>query len=1136
MEKAVLAYWEQIRAFETSNKLSEEAGRPTFTFYDGPPFATGTPHYGHILAMTIKDVVTRHAYSAGFHVPRRFGWDCHGLPVEHEIDKAFNLKTKDDVEAMGIATYNENCRSIVQRYVGEWKTTVARMGRWIDFDRSYKTMDINYMESVWWVLKTIFEKDLVYRGYKVMPFSTQLSTPLSNFEANLNYKMVIDPTCVVAFPLTGDADKAAALAWTTTPWTLPSNLALCVNAGFTYVKVRDAKSGAVYVLAKSRMEEVWPDKKATGARNRAIQDVQNNAAHFQPAENAAKIAKIKADFLANIPRQTEAYEVLAELKGSELVGMTYEPLFPYFAEQYKASAFRVIADDYVTDDSGTGIVHCAPAFGEDDNRVCLQAGITTKDAELLCPVDDCGRFTAEVPDYAGRYVKDADLDLIRQIKKSGRLVKQDNYNHSYPFCWRSDTPLIYKAVPSWFVAVEKLKERMLANHAKTSWVPENVGSGRFHAWLSNTRDWAISRSRYWGTPIPIWLSADGTQTVAVGSVAELERLSGRTGITDIHKHFIDDITIPDPRGGDFPPLKRIPDVFDCWFESGSMPYAQQHYPFENKDKLDEFFPAQFIAEGVDQTRGWFYTLLVLATALFDKPAFTNVVVNGTILAADGKKMSKRLKNYPDPLVVIDTYGADALRLCLINSPAVRAEEVSFTEEAVMLVSNKVIRPWWNAFRFAVENVIRFDAASAEAAAADGTAAPAAFTLPELFLSGEALPELTNVMDRWVMSSLQTLTAKVAEEMGRYRLYAVVPALVRFVDQLTNWYVKANRRRLKGFDTTPADCRTALSVLVTVLFTLCRLMAPITPFLVEVMYQHLKFVLPTAQRRDSVHYLLRPEPAAALLAPEVERAVGRMQTVVEMGRQARNARVISLQMPLRSFTVNSTDAAFVADVQSLEDYVKDLLTVYEVRYETSPTAFVRPVLAPNERNLGKKLGKTLKEIKVAMPLLTTEQIMAAVEAGSLTICGVEIPMADLVYSVVAAETDPSIEVVSENGIVCALNVAIDRGLQAEATARAIVSRVQLARKAAGLLPTDKVAVFYEVLGAAAAAADDDEDAAGAGGEVIPIAEALELSQQYVTTTLGGMPRAMGDAPADGKVISHEEVVVSKQRVSLKIVAA
>lgn len=745
MEEEVLAYWDKIKAFETSNKLSE--GRPVFTFYDGPPFATGLPHYGHILAMTIKDVVTRHAYSSGFHVPRRFGWDCHGLPVEHEIDKALDIKTKDDVMAIGIAKYNEECRAIVQRYTSEWKATVTRMGRWIDFDNSYKTMDLKYMESVWWVLKTIFDKGLVYRGYKVMPYSTALMTPLSNFESNLNYRMVLDPTVVVSFPIKGDADGAAALAWTTTPWTLPSNLALCVNGDFTYVKVRDLKNNnAVYILAKSRMEQVWPDKKATGARVRAIEAVQANTALPGP-EAAAQIAAIKAQYLADMPLKTDAYEIIAEMKGSELVGLTYEPLFDYFKAENEATGFRIVADGYVTDDSGTGIVHCAPAFGEDDNRVCLQGGITAKGADLLCPVDDSGRFTAEVLDFPGRYVKDADLDIIRLLKKNGRVIKQDQYNHSYPFCWRSDTPLIYKAVPSWFVAVEKIKERLLATHAQTSWVPESVGSGRFYAWLSTARDWAVSRSRFWGTPIPIWVSADGTQMKAIGSVAELEELSGRTGITDIHKHFVDDITIPDPRGAEFPAMTRIPDVFDCWFESGSMPYAQQHYPFENKEEFKDMFPAQFIAEGLDQTRGWFYTLMVLSTALFDKPAFQNVVVNGIILAPDGKKMSKRLKNYPDPMEVITKYGSDSLRLCLINSPAVRAEEVAFTEENVMQVSNKVIRPWWNAFRFAVENVIRYNST------AEVVASGEKFTLDEMYLSGEGLV-LDNVMDKWVLSTLQ----------------------------------------------------------------------------------------------------------------------------------------------------------------------------------------------------------------------------------------------------------------------------------------------------------------------------------------------------------------------------------------------
>ncbi|XP_021901406.1 isoleucine--tRNA ligase, cytoplasmic-like [Carica papaya] len=506
-EERILEFWSQIDAFKTQLKRTEN--QPEYVFYDGPPFATGLPHYGHILAGTIKDVVTRYQTMRGHHVTRRFGWDCHGLPVENEIDRKLGVKKRDDVLKMGIGVYNEECRSIVTRYVEEWEKVITRTGRWIDFKNDYKTMDLSFMESVWWVFSQLYGKGLVYRGFKVMPYSTGCKTPLSNFEAGQNYKDVPDPEIMVAFPIVGDPDNAAFVAWTTTPWTLPSNLALCVNENFVYVKVRNKYSRKVYVVAESRLSALPTDKPKLNAANGPAGDTKKSNTKSKGGKTG----------------EADSYELLEKVSGASLVGKKYEPLFDYFKE-LSDTAFRVIADNYVTDDSGTGIVHCAPAFGEDDYRVCLENQIISKGENLIVAVDDDGLFTGKITDFSSCYVKDADKDIIEAVKAKGRLVKSGSFTHSYPFCWRSDTPLIYRAVPSWFVRVEKLKEQLLENNKQTYWVPEYVKDKRFHNWLENARDWAISRSRFWGTPIPIWISEDGEEIIVMDSIGKLEKLSG----------------------------------------------------------------------------------------------------------------------------------------------------------------------------------------------------------------------------------------------------------------------------------------------------------------------------------------------------------------------------------------------------------------------------------------------------------------------------------------------------------------------------------------------------------------------------------------------------------------------------------
>ena len=771
-EEVVLRRWKEIKAFERQVELSKD--HKPYTFYDGPPFATGLPHYGHLLTSTIKDIIPRYWSMKGHYVQRRFGWDTHGLPIEYEIDKAFGINSPAQVRAMGIDKYNAECKKIVMRYASEWRTFIDRLGRWIDFDNDYKTMDPTFMESVWWVLKQLFDKGLVYRSYRVVPFSTALSTPLSQHEAQSNYKDTQDPAVVVTFPLLDDP-KTSLLAWTTTPWTLPAHVALAANPNFEYIKFLDQESGNQYIMLESLLRTLYKDPKK---------------------------AKIK---------------ILARYKGTELKGWRYKPLFTYFYDEFKEDGFQVINATYVTDEDGVGLVHQSPAFGEEDYRVALEQGIISHTKLPPNPVDDTGCFTKEVTHFAGRYVKEADRDIIKHLKAEGRLIRDAQITHSYPFCWRSDTPLLYRAISGWFVKITPIIPDMLEGIDKSHWVPTFVKERRFASWIQNARDWNISRNRYWGTPIPLWTSEDYTEVVAIGSIEELKKLSGYKGeINDLHSDSVDHITIPSQKGNGV--LKRVSEVFDCWFESGSMPYASSHYPFENQDYFNKTFPGDFIAEGLDQTRGWFYTLVVLGTHLFGKLPFQNCVVNGIVLAEDGKKMSKRLKNYPDPTGVMNAYGADALRLYMINSPVVRAEPLRFKESGVKEIVKTVLLPLWNSYKFFADQVSLLK----KVENIDYTFDPKAETTN------------TNVMDRWILASCQSLLAFVNQEMAAYRLYTVVPRLLGLIDDTTNWYIRFNRKRLKG-EGGVDDTLHALNTLFEVLYTIVRGLAPFTPFITDTIY-------------------------------------------------------------------------------------------------------------------------------------------------------------------------------------------------------------------------------------------------------------------------------------------------------------
>eukprot|EP00985_Skeletonema_marinoi_P020814 scaffold12438_cov147-Skeletonema_marinoi.AAC.5 len=1032
-EEEICSKWATESTFKTQDALGVERGDKEYTFYDGPPFATGLPHYGHILAGTIKDVVTRYAVMTGRRVIRRAGWDCHGLPVEYEIDQKLGITHRDQVLEMGVDKYNDTCRGIVTRYTKEWERTVTRLGRWVDFENDYKTMDPTFMESVWWVFKELFNKDLVYQGYKVMPFSTACGTPLSNFEAGLNYKDVSDPAVVVSFPVVG-MEGVSFVAWTTTPWTLPSNIALCVHPTMEYIQILDKKADKRYILAKSRLGQLFP--------------IMNNKKKWKP-----KMAD-------------ELYAIEETFVGSDLVGKKYQPMFDYFVNDEDAGEyFRILSDTYVTDDAGTGIVHQAPAFGEDDYRVCLAHGVIQKGKDLPCPVDSNGMFTEMVPEVKGLHVKKADDTLIALIKEKGRMVHKDQLQHSYPFCWRSDTPLIYKAVPSWFVKVEEIRDKIVENNKKTYWVPNQVKEGRFHSWLTDARDWAVSRNRFWGTPIPIWCSESMDEVVCIGSVDELAELSG-VRVTDLHKDVVDEITIPSKKNPGTV-LRRVDEVFDCWFESGSMPYAQKHYPFVNKESFEDGFPADFIAEGLDQTRGWFYTLMVLSTALFDKPAFKNLIVNGLVLAGDGKKMSKRLKNYPDPNLVIDKYGADALRMYLINSPVVRAESLKFQEPGVLGVVKEVFLPLYNAFRFFSQNLERLEANT-------GT---------KFVPSKDKVSAATNPTDVWISAATQGLIKFVHEEMTAYRLYTVMPALVSFVTQLTNWYVRLNRDRLKGLEGGESESEAGLQVMYDVLLDVTILMAPFTPFITEYFYQHLRKLQPSYAdaangggssnpvmpgKSDSVHFLTLPAYDDGRLNADAVEAMEALQVIVESGRYVREKRNISLRTPVKCVTVilRNPSANVIESLNGpLKGYILSELNAWDLVIvpKEEEHEWVTLSLTPNFNLLGRKLGKKMKDFKTHVTSMSHADAVACLENGGLDFEGLAISAKDeLVSKLAFSKEGEHWESTStpEGDVVVAVDCTQDEAILSAGRSRELINAIQQLRKAAGLDLSDAVEVFFE----------------------------------------------------------------------------
>jgi isoleucyl-tRNA synthetase len=988
LEARILKTWKNDDSFKKSIELRKDA--PDFTFYDGPPFATGLPHYGHLLAGTLKDIVPRYWTMQGKRVPRRFGWDCHGLPVESLIQNELKLSGVAEIRAFGEDKFNESCRSSVLKYTSEWRETVGRMGRWVDFDNDYKTMDPSFMESVWWVFKQCWDKGLIYQGYRIQPYSPSLATPLSNFETNQGYKDRQDPSLTLIMPLVGEA--ASILVWTTTPWTLPSNMVLAVGAAIDYLLVEF--EGQRYYIAEARLSSFF--KEAT---------------------------------------------VLKKCKGSDLAGKSYTPLFRYMPEDHEG-LYKVVCADFVSTQDGTGIVHIAPSFGEEDFNLGKEIGLP-----LFDPLDVEGRFTEVVPPWQGIGAKEADKSIIALLKEQKRVFKHETLVHSYPHCYRTGVPLLYRALKTWFLALDvpltsaegvtkTLKDWMVDNNQQINWVPDHIKDGRFGKWLGNARDWNISRNRFWGTPMPIWIAEDGDQ-IAVGSRAELEKLSGQK-LEDLHKHFTDTLEVRTKDGVHYDPTgklyTRTPEVFDCWFESGSMPYAQNHYPFENKAQVEAGFPADFIAEGLDQTRGWFYTLMVLSSALFQKPAFKNVIVNGIILAEDGQKMSKSLRNYPDPNDLISRMGADAIRLFMINSAALKADDLKFSEEGVKGIIKQVMLPLWNCTSFFISNH-NADAAKGQLS----------------WKAGQVL-ESDNELDRWIFANLQDLLEKVETEMNAYRLYNVVPAIVDFVESLTNWYLRRSRRRFwKGEN--DGDKNFAYATLYQVLVTFSKILAPFLPFLSEEIYQMLVREQ-VAGAPESVHHCDFPKVETKYCDASLVHKMSLVRSVVDMGRVLRATNEIKNRQPLSVLTIvirNEDDRELLHKMSAL---ISEELNVKEIHFSANESELVQLSAKANFKTLGSRMGKEMKKVADLIAGFGADEVKTLMQGGRISLEQGEISLEDIL---VQRSVRAGLVVEANDHFTVALNTVISPELDRECLIRELVNRVQNQRKEMDLQITDRICI-------------------------------------------------------------------------------
>ena len=983
-EKKVEQFWKENKIFEKSMDSRKEG--ETYTFYDGPPTANGKPHIGHVLTRVIKDMIPRYRTMKGCMVPRKAGWDTHGLPVELEVEKKLGLDGKEQIEAYGMEPFIQQCKESVWKYKGMWEDFSSTVGFWADMDHPYVTYDDNYIESEWWALKEIWNKNLLYKGFKIVPYCPRCGTPLSAQEVSQGYKTVKERSAIVRFKVVGE--EAYFLAWTTTPWTLPSNLALCVNPDETYCKVK-AADGYTYYLAEALMDKVL-----------------------------GKLAK----------EDEKAYEILETYKGKDLEYKEYEPLWECTREaaaKQKKKAHFVVCDSYVTMSDGTGIVHIAPAFGEDDNRVGRDYNLP-----FVQFVDGQGNMAKETP-YAGVFVKKADPLVLVDLDKEGKLFDAPKFEHDYPHCWRCDTPLIYYARESWFIKMTAVKEDLIRNNNTINWIPENIGKGRFGDWLENVQDWGISRNRYWGTPLNIWQCECGHMH-SVGSRQELFEMSGdeKAKTVELHRPYIDEITLKCPECGGT--MRRVPEVIDCWFDSGAMPFAQHHYPFENQDLFEQQFPADFISEAVDQTRGWFYSLLAESTLLFNKAPYRNVIVLGHVQDENGQKMSKSKGNAVDPFDALEKYGADAIRWYFyINSAPWLPNR--FHGKAVVEGQRKFMSTLWNTYAFFVlyANIDEFD--------------PTKYTLDY-----DQLP----VMDKWLLSKLNSVVKAVDENLANYKIPESARALQEFVDEMSNWYVRRSRERFwaKGME---QDKINAYMTLYTALVTISKAAAPMIPFMTEDMYQNLVRSV-DKNAPESIHLCDFPEVKTEWINKELEEDMEALLKVVVLGRAARNTANIKNRQPIGTMYVKSEKEMD----QFYTDIIADELNVKEVKFAKDVESFISYSFKPQLRTVGPKYGKLLGGIRTALTELNGTAAMKELkETGLLTldINGNKVELAEEDLLIETAQTEGYVtETDGDTSVVLDTNLTPE--LIEEGFVREIISKIQTMRKEAGFEVMDKICIY------------------------------------------------------------------------------
>ena len=974
-EEKVLKFWKENRIFEKTLEKTKDGEE--FSFYDGPPTANGKPHIGHILTRVMKDIIPRFKTMKGYHATRKAGWDTHGLPVELEVEKQLGMDGKQDIEKYGIEPFIQKCKESVWKYKTEWEKMSDRVGYWVDMEHPYVTYDDNYIESEWWSLKNIFDRGLIYKGHKIVPYCPRCGTALSSHEVAQGYKDVEEKTAVAAFKVTGE-EETYVLAWTTTPWTLPSNVALCMNPDYDYVKIES--KGAKFILAKERVH-----------------------VFFNEGE----------------------YSVIEEKKGADYEGLTYEPLYACY--KGVKNAYRVVTDGYVTLDEGTGVVHIAPAFGEDDARVGRKY-----DLPFVQMVDDRGNMAEGAP-FAGTFCKDADKLILKDLKEKGLLFKTLTVTHSYPFCWRCDTPLLYYARSTWFISMTKVKEELLKNNASVNWIPDSIGKGRMGNFLENVIDWGLSRERYWGTPLPIWVCDDCGETIAIGSKAELKEKGGIEGDIELHKPYVDKITIKCPKCGKT--MHRTPEVIDCWYDSGSMPFAQLHYPFENKDKFEKTFPAQFISEAVDQTRGWFYTLLAISTLMFDKAPFKNCIVLGHVNDKNGIKMSKHKGNVVDPWSVLDKQGADAVRWYFYtnSSPWIPSR---FYGEAVSEVQRKFLGTLFNTYSFYVlyAEIDKFN--------------PTEYKLSDCKLS---------VMDKWILSAMNTLIKFVDDSLENYKITEAAREIGDFVDKLSNWYVRRCRERYWGSEMTE-DKKAAYMTLYTVLEATARLVAPFVPFIAEEIYRNIVCSV-DASAPESVHLTSFPTADENYIDSALERGMAIAEEAAVLGRAARNAASVKNRQPLNEILLCGE---YVGELsEDMLAIIRDELNVKRIEYVADAGDYVSYSVKPQLKTLGPKYGAKLGKIRAYLTE-NPEKVVSGLRGAdeySFTVDGEEIALGkdDVLITVLNKE---GYSVQSGGGITVILDVTLTPELIEEGYMREIVSKVQTMRKDSGFEVTDHIALYYD----------------------------------------------------------------------------